>query len=165
MRSKKLACILLIMLMGCQNTTKPQGLTVQVKRVTSGQTIEVVSKGKTMLVRLIGIDAPALQQQPHGQAAKALLTQIIANKKVSLELDEQKQDDFGRYLAYVWSDILVNEYLVKQGAVIVAVKSPNHKYDQQLVRAQEWARLQEQGIWNPKQPMTLTPAEFRSQYR
>ncbi len=165
MRNKKFAGILLLLLTGCQSATKPQGLTVQVKRVLSGQTIEVVSHDKTMLVKLIGIDAPDLQQQPHGQAAKALLTQIIANQKVILELDEQKQDEFGRHLAYVWSDLLVNEYLLKQGVVIVAVKSPNHKYDTRLVRAQEWARLQEQGIWNPNQPMKLTPAEFRSQYR
>ncbi|WP_009634399.1 thermonuclease family protein [Synechocystis sp. PCC 7509] len=164
MRNKKFVCILLL-LVGCQNATKPQGLTVQVKQVTSGQTIEVVSKGKTMLVRLIGIDAPNMQQQPHGQVAKNSLAQVIANKQVILEFDEQKQDEFGRYLAYVWSDLLVNEYLVKQGVVLVAMKSPNHKYDTRLVRAQEWARLQEQGIWNAKQPMTLTPAEFRAQYR
>ncbi len=161
----RFVCILLLLLAGCQSAIKPQGLTVQVKRVLSGQTIEVVSNDKTMQVRLIGIDAPDLQQQPHGQAAKALLTQIIASKEVLLELDEQKQDDFGRYLAYVWSDRLVNEYLVKQGVVIVAVKSPNHKYDTRLVHAQEWARLMEQGIWNPSQPMKLTPAQFRSQYR
>ncbi len=165
MRSKKFACILLILLTGCQSTTQPQGLKVRVKQVISGQTIEVVSNDKTMQVRLIGIDAPDLQQQPHGQAAKAFLTEIIASKEVILELDEQKQDEFGRYLAYVWSDRLINEYLLKQGVVIVAMKSPNHKYDTRLIRAQEWARLQEQGIWNPKQPLTMTPAEFRAQYR
>lgn len=165
MRSKNIAFMLLLLLTGCQSVSKPQGLNVKVKRIISGQTIEVVSNDKTMLVRLIGIDAPDLKQQPFGKAAKALLTQVIADKEVIIELDEQKQDEFGRYLAYVWSDLLVNEYLVKQGVVIVAVKSPNHKYDTQLVRAQEWARLQEQGIWNPKQPLTMTPAEFRSQYR
>jgi len=164
MRSRKLVCLLLL-LTGCQNATQPQGLTVQVKRVISGQTIEVVSNGQTKQVRLIGIDAPDLQQKPHGQAAKALLTQIIVGKEVRLELDEQKQDEYGRYLAYVWSDLLVNEYLVKQGVAIVSEQSPNHKYDTRLVHAQQWARLQEQGIWNPKQPLTMTPAEFRSQYR
>lgn len=164
MRNKKFVWILLL-LVGCENTTKPQGSKVQVNRVISGQTIEVVSKNQTMQVRLIGIDAPDLRQQPHGQAAKATLAKLIANKQVILELDDQKQDEFGRYLAYVWSDLLVNEYLVQQGVVIVAVKSPNHKYDTRLVRAQEWARLQEQGIWNPKQPLTMTPAEFRAQYR
>jgi micrococcal nuclease len=164
MKNKKLVFVLLL-LVGCQSSTKPQGLTVQVKRVISGQTIEVANQGQTMQVRLIGIDAPDLQQQPHGQAAKTLLTKIVIDKEVILELDEQKQDEFGRHLAYVWSDFLVNEYLVKQGVVIVARRSPNHKYDTRLVRAQEWARLQEQGIWNPKQPLTMTPSEFRAQYR
>ncbi len=164
MRSKNIVCLFLL-LTGCQSTTQPQGLKVQVKRVISGQTIEVVSHQQTMQVRLIGIDAPDLQQQPHGKASLASLTQIVASKEVVLEFDEQKQDEYGRYLAYVWSDLLVNEYLVQQGVVIVSAKPPNHKYDTRLARAQEWARLQEQGIWNPKQPLTMTPAEFRAQYR
>ena len=163
MRNKFL--FILLLLSGCQTTTQPQGLKVQVKRVISGQTIEVISNDKTMQVRLIGIDAPDLQQQPHGQAAKAFLTQLNVDKQVILELDVQKQDEFGRSLAYVWSDFLVNEYLIKQGVVLVAIKSPNHKHDTRLVHAQQWARLQEQGIWNPKQPMTLTPTEFRAKYR
>ncbi len=164
MKNKKIVFILLL-LVGCQSASKPQGLKVQVKQVISGQTIEVASNGQAMQVRLIGIDAPDLRQQPHGQAAKATLTKLIANKEVTLELDDQKQDEFGRYLAYVWSDLLINEYLVQQGVVIASAKSPNHKYDTRLARAQEWARLQEQGIWNPKQPLTMTPAEFRAQYR
>nr|WP_250125489.1 thermonuclease family protein [Chroococcidiopsis sp. CCMEE 29] len=72
------------------------------------------------------------------------------------------KDTFGRRLAYVWQDgVLLNEKLVKEGYVLRVTRSPNHKYDQRLARAQEWARLMGLGVWNPEQPMRLTPAEFR----
>lgn len=139
-------------------------------RVVSGQTLEVQAIGTTptsnssphpSIVRLVGIDAPDLQQQPWGQAAKQRL-EAISGKTVLLEFDVQDKDAFGRYLAYVWQDKeLLNEQLVKGGYVLWVGRSPNHKYDLQLERAQAWARLMGMGIWQPDQPMRLTPAEFR----
>ncbi len=139
----------------------------QVTRVVSGQTLEVTSMDKRSpqpsKVRLVGIDAPDLQQQPWGQAAKQELETTIAKRPVLLEFDMQDKDAFGRYLAYVWQNgVLLNEKLVKQGYALSVARSPNHKYDRRLERAQAWARLMGQGIWNPEQPMRLTPAEFRS---
>jgi micrococcal nuclease len=58
---------------------------------------------------------------------------------------------------------LLNEQLVKEGYVLAAPRSPNKKYDSRIARAQEYARLMGYGIWNPDQPMRLTPAEFRRQ--
>lgn len=146
----------------------PKGLEVKVTRVVSGQTLEVTNTGEqsqVMSVRLIGIDAPDLQQQPWGQAAKKRLAAMIDTEPVLLEFDVQEQDSFGRRLAYVWQDgVLVNELLVAEGYVLVG-RSPNNKYDQRLDRAQEWARLMGRLIWNPDSPMRLTPAEFRRQYR
>lgn len=154
---------LIILLTSCQPIPVPQGLTVEVQRVISGQTLEVVAaNGQTMRVRLIGIDAPDLKQQPWGQAAKTVLAAMLKDKRAVIELEAQP-DEFGRRLAYIWCDrILVNEEIVKQGYVLA---SPQGKYAQKLIRAQEWARLMERGIWNPSKPMRLTPAEFRSQYR
>ena len=158
---------LLVFLLSCQSATMPKGLEVKVARVVSGQTLEVVSsESKVMSVRLIGIDAPDLQQQPWGQAAKQRLAAMIGTKPVLLEFDVQEQDSFGRRLAYVWQEgMLLNESLVAEGYVLSVERSPNNKYDQRLDRAQEWARLMGRLIWNPEQPMRLTPAEFRRQYR
>jgi len=115
-----------------------------------------------MQVRLVGIDAPDFQQQPWGQAAKERLEAMIGGRPVLLEFDVQGKDAFERRLAYVWQDgVLLNEKLVREGYVLWVMRSPNHKYDQRLARAQEWARLMGVGVWNPEQPMRLTPAEFR----
>lgn len=117
-------------------------------------------------VRLLGIDAPDLQQRPWGNAAKEHLQALIQGDSVTLEFDVERQDKFGRTLAYVWKDkVLLNEQLVKEGQALFVGRSPNHKYDQRLERAQQWARIMGLGIWNPEKPMRFTPAEFRRQNR
>jgi micrococcal nuclease len=166
------------LLVACQSTHVPTArtVTVQVQQVVSGQTLDVVNPTQQRAViervRLIGIEAPDLKQEPWGAAAKNRFEQMISKtpnhnqqivlQPVALEPDVQEKDSFGRYLAYVWCDgVLINEQLVKEGYVIAAVRSPNKKYDDRFARAQEYARLMGYGIWNPEQPMRLTPAEFR----
>ncbi|HCF25741.1 MAG TPA: nuclease, partial [Cyanobacteria bacterium UBA11049] len=107
-------------LQGCQSTKIPSsGMQVKVTRVLSGQTLEVEATAGAMRVRLVGIDAPSLQQQPWGEAALQRLEAAIATKTVLLEFDTQHKDTFGRNLAYVWHDgVLLNEQLVKEGYVL-----------------------------------------------
>jgi len=121
-------------------------------------------------VRLIGIEAPDLRQQPWGTAAKTRIEQLIGETRgqqlilqsVLLEPDVQTKDSFGRWLAYVWHDgVMLNEQLIKEGYVLATPRSPNNKYNERLIRAQEYARIMGYGIWNPEQPLRLTPAEFR----
>ncbi len=166
--------LLSLLLVGCQPKTPladNQPL-VKVARVVSGQTLEVLGLAEQpnliSQVRLVGIEAPDLRQRPWGDAAKEKLETLIggAEQAVKLEFDIQAKDKIGRSLAYVWKDkVLLNEQLVKQGYALFVARSPNHKYDQLLDRAQQWARLMGQGIWNPEKPMRLTPGEFRRQNR
>ncbi len=164
--------------MGCQSAKPPQGLTVKIERVVSGQSLEWVDTNKQPplieRVRLIGIDAPDMRQQPWGFGAKKRLEQMIGDTKsqqlvlkpVLLESGMESLDQFGRRLAYVWKDaVLLNEELVKEGYVLAVPRSPNNKYDHRLMRAQEYARLMGRGIWNPEKPMRLTPTEFQRQNR
>jgi micrococcal nuclease len=105
-------------------------------------------------------------RDPWGEAAKEQLESLIggAEELVTLEFDLEAKDKIGRTLAYVWKNkVLLNEELVKQGNAMFVGRSPNHKYDQRLERAQQWARLMGQGIWNSEKPMRLTPGEFRRQ--
>ena len=178
LRQFSIWCCCLLLLVGCQSTPSPSGrtVTVQVQRVVSGQTLDVLNPTQqTALierVRLIGIEAPDLKQEPWGSAAKNRFEQMISQttnqslilQPVALEPDVQEKDSTGRWLAYVWCNgRLLNEELVKEGYVLAAPRSPNQKYDTRLARAQEYARLMGYGIWNPDQPMRLTPAEFRRQ--
>jgi len=140
---------------------------VTVVQVVSGQTVEVVGYGgnsQPQKVRLIGLDAPDLKQTPWGEAAKARLMMLVMNQPVLLESDRQSQDAFGRVLGYLWlGQQLVNRQLVAEGYVLAVPRSPNLKYQELLMRAQETARLVGKGIWNPDRPLRQTPTEFRKQ--
>lgn len=163
-----LSVAICLLLASCQKAEIPTGTFVQVQRTVSGQTIEIISTVDQIAlleqIRLIGIEVPDLKQQPWGEAAKNKLEQLIGGKQVLLESDVEEKDRFDRKLAYLWQDrVLVNEQLVKEGYALATVRSPNTKYQQRIVNAQEWARLMGKGIWNPKQPLRQTPAEFRQQ--
>ncbi|MEQ8386653.1 MAG: thermonuclease family protein [Coleofasciculus sp. A1-SPW-01] len=169
-----ISCSFLLFLGGCQSKQVTPGIPVQVQQVVSGQTIEVLDTTQQpaliVRVRLIGIEAPDLRQQPWGNAAKTRIEQLIGETRgqqlvlqsVFLEPDVQTKDSFGRWLAYVWHDgVMLNEQLIKEGYVLATPRSPNNKYNERLIRAQEYARIMGYGIWSPEQPLRLTPAEFR----
>ncbi|MDX2100370.1 MAG: thermonuclease family protein [Leptolyngbyaceae cyanobacterium bins.59] len=171
-----LGCLVLL-LSACQAPPSPSGPFVRVERVISGQTLEILGlkdENTTQRVRLIGIEAPDLEQQPWGFQAQARLEELIGSKSrstfaeplplVMLETDLEEQDSRDRKLAYVWQNgVLLNEQLVAEGLALVSPQAPNAKYDQRLMHAQEKARLLGLGIWNPENPMRQTPSEFRNQ--
>jgi micrococcal nuclease len=155
-------------LWGCESAPSPQGKLVRVSRVVSGQALEVLDPSSAtplaQPVRLLGIDAPDLKQEPWGTAAKTRLEGLLAGQTILLEPDLETQDAFGRQLAYIWHDgMLLNEQLVAEGQALAVSRSPNTRYEQRLAHAQEKARLLGLGIWNPTLPLRQTPAEFRAQ--
>lgn len=161
---------LVVWLAGCRTVIEPSGTLVRVRQVASGQALEIVNaSGQTptpQKVRLLGIDAPDLKQQPWGIDAKQRLEELVRAKSVRLEFDVERQDQYGRSLAYVWvGNQLANEQLVAAGYALAMPRSPNVKYQEKLQRAQESARLMGRGIWNPENPLRQTPAEFRRQNR
>jgi micrococcal nuclease len=163
-----LASFLLLVSCQSQNNSSIIPANVKIARVVSGQSLEVLGMeaqpNLISQVRLIGLDAPDIRQLPWGEDAKQLVEGLIggANQAVNLEFDLEAKDKFNRTLAYVWKDkLLLNEEVVKQGYALFVARSPNHKYDQRLERAQQWARIMGKGIWNPDKPMRITPGEFR----
>ncbi|MDY6940623.1 MAG: thermonuclease family protein [Cyanobacteriota bacterium] len=162
------AVLLTVTLASCQ-PTPIAGTPVRVDRVVSGQTVEITqADGNTtsQTVRAIGIDAPDLQQQPWGMAAKKRLEELVEGRSILLEFDVESEDGFDRQLAYLWVDgVLANEQLVAEGFVLDRARSPNIKYQQRLTLARERARLARRGIWNPENPLRQTPSEFRHQNR
>ncbi len=167
---------ILLLLTSCSQPDLPKGIFTKVERVVSGQTLEILDKtGKIPVlqqVRLAGITAPDLRQEPWGVQAKQYLNQLCQGQKILLEANLKDKDPYGRISGYVWlNQTLINEELVKNGYVLAEISSISRpvtsnfktQYRQRLNYAQEYARLMGNGIWNPKKPMRLTPAEFRSQ--
>ena len=76
--------------------------------VVDGDTIDVSIRGEDVRVRLIGIDTPESvsrteENTPEGEAASDYLKGCIrSGDTLYLEYDKERQDKYGRTLAYVW---------------------------------------------------------------
>jgi micrococcal nuclease len=123
----------------------------QIVRVGDGDTVLIEGSQK---VRLLGIDAPELERdgQPAdflAHKAKAELARLIQGRRVRLEYDHLRYDQYGRLLAYLFlpDGTLVNAELVRQGLAKVYIFPPNNRYQEALLTAQREAMEGRRGLW------------------
>jgi micrococcal nuclease len=126
--------------------------TATVTRVVDGDTVEISPSVEGLsTVRLIGVDTPETHgaTQPYGPEASDFTCQYLEGKEVSLELDVEKVDPYGRLLAYVYlpNGEMFNEVLVEEGYAQVATFPPNVKYVDRFLEAQREAREANRGLW------------------
>ena len=123
-----------------------------VQWVNDGDTI-VLTNGKR--VRYLGINTPEIDHdnrraQPYGYEARAFNKQMVLNRKIRLEFDQERHDRYGRVLAYIFlpDGIFLNEHLLQKGYAFFLFSKPNLKYNQRLLKAQQEAMKAERGLWN-----------------
>jgi micrococcal nuclease len=126
--------------------------TATVTRVVDGDTVEISPPVEGLsTVRLIGVDTPETHgaTQPYGPEASDFTRRYLEGKEVSLELDVEKVDPYGRLLAYVYlpKGEMFNEVLVEEGYAQVATFPPNVKYQERFLEAQREAREANRGLW------------------
>jgi micrococcal nuclease len=157
--------VLLCTLSGCSSRLVSDGLPgrgsgaedeVAVVRVTDGDTVKISPEieGESK-VRLIGVDTPETDRgpEPYGEEARNFTRRSLEGQNVSLELDVERQDNYGRLLAYVYlaDGTMFNETLVRKGYAQVATFPPNTRYAGRFEEAQEEvqeeAREERRGIW------------------
>ena len=125
---------------------------LKVRRVIDGDTIELSTGVK---VRYIGVDTPetkhpSKQVERFGIEASEANKSLVEGKHIKIEFDAQKQDKYGRVLAYVYVDtIFVNAWLVKNGLAKVSTYPPNVKYQELFTKLQQEARVAKRGLWAP----------------
>lgn len=125
----------------------------QVIGVSSGDTITVLLDGQEVVVKYLGIDAPAVNDpalgtEPLGEEALAANRILVEGKEVRLEMDVSDTDESSRLLRYVFvDDKMVNEILLRQGAARLILTPPDIKYGAQLEAAEQDARARGVGIW------------------
>ena len=134
-----------------------------VRRIVDGDTV-VCTRGRTsIVVRLLGIDAPERGQRPYGaQATQFLQTLLPAGSVVILDRDVRERDRYGRLLAYLWTDsaTMVNEDLLRAGLAVVDIQPPNVKYADGLRSAAREAREARTGLWATP-AFECLPTDFR----
>ncbi|MBW1941199.1 MAG: thermonuclease family protein [Deltaproteobacteria bacterium] len=138
-------------LLGSAPAYPQHGLTVF---VFDGDTILLKNGDR---VRYLGIDTPEIRH--NGQksdfmayAARKYNRGLVLNQKVRLEFDLQKEDAYGRLLAYVYraNGEMVNTLLLERGFAHVMVHSPNLRHFPLLLSCQRRAMAMGLGIWQKK---------------
>jgi micrococcal nuclease len=152
------------------------GLEARVIKVHDGDTVSVSFGQKREKIRLIGIDAPELFQEPWGKIAKEHLRRLLGSPKrrgypnpfgssrVKIETDVEKRDRYGRLLAYVWTKDgkCVNVEMVRDGLAVLYTVPPNVKYADILRDAQREAKEAERGIW--RRGLEESPQQYRKEH-
>ena len=121
--------------------------------MVDGDTVEADFRGRTLTVRLIGIDtpesvAPDEPVQCFAIEASSYTSDRLEGERVRLQFDVERIDPYGRTLAYVWlGDELFNETLVRQGYAFVTTYPPNVRYLDRFRAAQREARSAGRGVW------------------
>ena len=125
--------------------------TLQVEKVFDGDTV-LLSNGQH--VRFLGINTPEVAghsrpAQAGGSIAKQWLIQQMEHQPVKLEYDQEKQDRYGRTLAYLFNEqgLNINLELVRSGLATVSIFPPNLKYTDALLTAQDEAEQAGLGLW------------------
>ncbi len=123
-----------------------------VRWVDDGDTIVLVDGRR---VRYIGINAPEVahrdqKAEPYGSAAKNFNKKLVLAKRVFLEFDREKNDHYGRLLAYIFLEdgTFVNRMILARGLAYFLYRRPNLKYADALLKTQRKAMGAKQGIWS-----------------
>jgi endonuclease YncB( thermonuclease family) len=124
---------------------------IRVRWVDDGDTV-VLADGRR--VRYCGINAPEVAHkdrpaQRFGAEARDFNRKLVYQKRVRLEFDWERHDQYGRVLAHVFlqDGTFVNAELVKRGYAHYVFRRPNTKYDSLLLRLQRKAMAERVGMW------------------
>ena len=136
-----------------------------VSEVIDGDTVTI--KGFDASVRYLGIDTPEILTEdspgdPLAEKARNLNRRIVNGKKVRLEFDKQKYDDYGRLLANVFVDTtFVNEEIVRSGLARALIIKPNERYASRILEAERQAKRERRGIWGKLSELNPPPENKR----
>lgn len=136
-----------------KKTTISDRIEAKVTKVTDGDTVNLLIKGKEVKARLIGIDTPETVKpnspvEPYGKEASDFTKKRLKGKKVQIEYDVAKTDKYGRHLVYIYlSGKMFNKTLLEEGYARVMTVPPNVKYAKDFAELEKKAREKERGLW------------------
>lgn len=169
----RILIIIILLLFITSPINAAYGKKFRVTEVHDGDTISIRIRSfagiplKIERVRLIGIDAPELKQEPWGRISKRYLKKLISESDwiVSVEFDIEQRDKYGRLLCYVWNKKgqLINEKMLENGYAMLYTIPPNVKYVERFIAAQKKAQLRKAGMWSNK-GLKKRPEEWRREH-
>ncbi|MBS3819612.1 thermonuclease family protein [bacterium] len=138
----------------------------EVRAVYDGDTIKVrFESGEERIVRLIGVNTPEMEASSSQKKWEALVSKRFAfyylyPQTVDLSYDQDKEDTYGRLLAYIWTEDqgLFNEFMVKKGFARAYLKFP-FRYQESFYQAQKEAQREERGLWKERPYPSISPRQ------
>ncbi|MBN3037881.1 MAG: thermonuclease family protein [Candidatus Omnitrophica bacterium] len=163
MRSVKPLPIFLFFLV-LSSCAPPDYSNILVTKAIDGDTLRLATGEK---LRLIGIDTPEMYESEklyrdaassgedisviiaRGRESHRFTQDLVENKTVSIEFDEEKYDDYGRLLGYAFlaDGTFINAEIVKEGYAIPLTIRPNVRYADYIYRLYWQARQAKKGLW------------------
>ena len=134
--------------------TQTETTAVRLIKVTDGDTIRVMYRGREERVRLIGVDTPEVpwygdSGECFGVEAARFAKRRLEGRLLRLEFGAVRRDHYGRLLAYVYvDDELFNLTLVRLGYAAADPVSPNTRLAPLFARAEARARATGEGLWS-----------------
>ncbi len=125
--------------------------------VVDGDTDRVSIGGRSVKLRLIGIDTPETKHpskpvQCFGPQASARAEQLLAGRSVWIQYDasQNRRDLYGRDLVYVWLDAhtMFNEVMVRTGYAHEYTYDQPYRYQSQFRAAEVKAKAARLGLWS-----------------
>ena len=135
--------------------------TCRVARISDGDTLTCEGGEK---VRLLLIDTPELSQAPYGGRARNELQRLApVGTLLRMESDVEKQDRYGRTLAYLWlpDGRMVNEEVARSGYALVLSYPPNVRHIDRVRAAVEEAKRGRRGLWSTS-AFECSPRDYRA---
>jgi micrococcal nuclease len=142
---------------GRDSSTPARGSTLhaRVLRVVDGDTIQVrLDGGRVERVRYIGVDTPESVKpdtpvQCFAKKASHFNESLVDGRAVTLRLDAEQRDRYGRLLAYVYAGpTFVNRVLVRRGYARTLTIPPNVAHADEFARLARRARQGGVGLWS-----------------
>src|SRR4051812_2509746 len=127
--------------------------TARVERVVDGDTIGLAGGER---VRYIGVDTPEAVKpgtpvQCYAKAASHFNARLVEGRRVRLRYDAERQDRYGRTLAYVFRSqdgLFVNAELVRRGYATTLTIPPNVAHADDFRQLARGARRAGRGLWS-----------------
>ena len=136
-----------------------------VSSITDGDTLRFSPPLEgTSILRLLDVDTAETTQVPWGDLARAELLRLAPPQtELRLETEQMHIDPFGRLLAHAirLDGLDVNKELLRLGQAVLFVIWPNVGRFEEYRAAEIEAQAEGRGVWNPTNPLTELPFEYR----
>ena len=120
-----------------------------VDQIVDGDTVWLRKGDERIKVRLLRIDAPESNEFGYREATEELQRQLGDESAVSLEFENEREDEHGRTLAYIFVEGKnVNLAMVQSGWSPFYERYGRGKYASEFRSAEQAAKRERLGLWS-----------------